>query len=450
MIAHGVARDTPEVAALAFNAGTDQDMESGAYGLFLSRLVREGKVTAAHLDEGVRRVLRVKYALGLFDNPYGHSSEERERSTLLSPNHIARARDAGRKSIVLLKNSGGVLPLSKKIGSIAVIGPLADDRGDPLGPWDALGRPQDVVTLLEGIRGALPPSAHVLYAQGCAIEGNGTGGIAAALEAAKNADAVVLAVGESSAMSGEAASRSSLDIPGIQDALIEAVAGTGKPVVLVLMNGRPLSITWAEAHIPAILETWFLGVQTGNAVADVLFGDCNPSGKLPVTFPRTVGQVPFYYNHKNTGRPPVDTARFTSRYMDLPSSPLFPFGFGLSYAAFDYSDLTVTPGTIDSAGTVTVAIRVKNTGARAGEEIVQLYVRQDVGSVTRPVRELKGFRRIMLAPGESRQVEFPLPGRDLLMYDAAMRRVVEPGRFTVYVGTNSRDVTEGHFNVRRK
>jgi beta-glucosidase len=251
-------------------------------------------------------------------------------------------------------------------------------------------------------------------------------------------------------MSGEAASRSSLDIPGIQNALIEAVAGTGKPVVLVLMNGRPLSITWAEAHIPAILETWFLGVQTGNAVADVLFGDCNPSGKLPVTFPRTVGQVPFYYNHKNTGRPPVDTARFTSRYMDLPSSPLFPFGFGLSYAAFDYSDLTVTPGTIDSAGTVTVAIRVKNTGARAGEEIVQLYVRQDVGSVTRPVRELKGFRRIMLAPGESRQVEFPLPGRDLLMYDAAMRRVVEPGRFTVYVGTNSRDVTEGHFNVRRK
>jgi beta-glucosidase len=351
---------------------------------------------------------------------------------------------------VLLKNSGGVLPLSKKIGSIAVIGPLADDRRDPLGPWDALGRPQEVVTLLEGIRSALPPSAHVLYAQGCTIEGNGTGGIAAALEAAKNADAVVLAVGESSAMSGEAASRSSLDIPGIQDALIEAVAGTGKPVVLVLMNGRPLSITWAEAHIPAILETWFLGVQTGNAVADVLFGDCNPSGKLPVTFPRTVGQVPFYYNHKNTGRPAVDTARFTSRYRDLPSLPLFPFGFGLSYAAFDYSDLTVTPGTIDSAGTVTVAIRVKNTGARAGEEIVQLYVRQDVGSVTRPVRELKGFRRIMLAPGESRQVEFPLPGRDLLMYDAAMRRVVEPGRFTVYVGTNSRDVTEGHFNVRRK
>jgi len=450
MIAHGVAGDTAEVAALAFNAGTDQDMESGAYGLFLPRLVREGRVSQALLDEGVRRVLRVKYALGLFRDPYRGSSGDRERSTLLSPDHIAGARDAARKSIVLLKNSGGVLPLSKKIGSIAVIGPLADDRADPLGPWDALGRPQDVVTLLAGIRSALPPSMRILYAQGCTIEGNDTGGIAGALEAARNADAVVLAVGESSAMSGEAASRSTLDIPGVQNALIEAVAATGKPVVLVLMNGRPLSITWAEAHIPAILETWFLGVQTGNAVADILFGDYNPSGKLPVTFPRTVGQVPFYYNHKNTGRPPVDTTRFTSRYRDLPSSPLYPFGFGLSYTTFDYSNLTVSPGTIDSAGTVTVGIQLKNTGARAGEEIVQLYVRQDVGSVTRPVRELKGFRKIVLAPGESRQVEFPLPGRDLLMYDAAMRRVVEPGTFTVYVGTNSRDVTEGHFNVRKK
>jgi beta-glucosidase len=448
MIAHGVARDTAEVAALAFNAGTDQDMESGAYGLFLSRLVREGKVTAAHLDEGVRRVLRVKYALGLFGNPYRNSSEDRERSTLLSPDHIARAREAGRKSVVLLKNSGGVLPLSKKIGSIAVIGPLADDRTDPLGPWDALGRPQDVVTLLDGIRNVLPPSARILYARGCTIEGNDAGGIAAAVETAKNADAVVLAVGESSAMSGEASSRSTLDIPGIQNALIEAIAATGKPVVLVLMNGRPLSITWAEAHIPAIMETWFLGVQTGNAVADLLFGDENPSGKLPVTFPRTVGQVPYYYNHKNTGRPPVDTTKFTSRYIDLPSSPLYPFGFGLSYTTFDYGNLTVSPGSIDSGGAVRVGISVKNTGARAGEEVVQLYVRQDFGSVTRPVRELKGFRRITLAPGESRRVEFSIAGRDLLMYDAAMRRVVEPGTFTVYVGTNSRDVTEGRFTVR--
>jgi beta-glucosidase len=336
------------------------------------------------------------------------------------------------------------------MGSLAVIGPLADDRADPLGPWDGRGRPQDVVTLLEGIRNAVPSSTRLLYAKGCAVEDTDRSGIAPAVEAARNADAVVLAVGESSAMSGEAASRSTLDIPGIQNALIEAVAATGKPIVLVLMNGRPLSVAWAAEHIPAILETWFLGVQTGNAVADILFGDYNPSGKLPVTFPRTVGQVPFYYNHKNTGRPPVDTMRFTSRYMDLPSSPLFPFGFGLSYTTFGYSDLTVSPGAIDSAGAVSVGIRVKNTGTRPGEEVVQLYLRQDAGSVTRPVRELKGFRRIMLAPGESRHVEFSLPGGDLLMYDAAMRRVVEPGTFTVYVGTNSRDVIEGAFRVRKK
>jgi beta-glucosidase len=448
LIPHGVARDTLEAAALAFNAGTDADMESGAYRLFLPRLVREGRVTAALLDEGVRRVLRVKFALGLFDDPYHHSSVDRERSTLLSPDHIARARDAGRRSIVLLKNAGGLLPLSKNIRSVAVIGPLADDRADPLGPWDALGRPEDVLTLLEGIRNAVPSSTRLLYAKGCTIEGGDRSGIAPAVEAANNADAVVLAVGESSAMSGEAASRSTLDLPGIQNALVEAVASTGKPVVLVLMNGRPLSIAWAEAHIPAIMETWFLGVQTGNAIADLLFGDYSPRGKLPVTFPRTVGQVPFYYNHKNTGRPPVDTSKFTSRYMDLPTSPLFPFGYGLSYTTFDYSNLTVSPGVIDTAGTVTVDVRVKNTGSRAGEEVVQLYVRQDVGSVTRPVRELKGFQRIILAPGESRRVEFSLPARDLLMYDAAMRRVVEPGTFTVYVGTNSRDVTEGHFKVR--
>jgi beta-glucosidase len=448
LIPHGVARDTAEAAALAFNAGTDADMESGAYRLFLPRLVREGKVSPARLDEGVRNVLRVKYALGLFDDPYRHCSEERERSALLNPDHIAGAREAGRRSVVLLKNRGGVIPLSKNIRSLAVIGPLADDRTDPLGPWDAQGRPQDVVSLVDGIRHAVFPSTRLLYARGCPIVGADRSGIDAAVDAAKNAEYVILALGESSAMSGEAASRSTLDLPGVQNELMEAVAATGKPVVLVLMNGRPLAIPWAEAHISTIVETWFLGVQTGNSIADCLFGDYNPSGKLPVTFPLAVGQVPFHYNHKNTGRPPVDTMKFTSRYMDIPSSPLFPFGFGLSFTTFGYSDLTVSPEVIDSTGTVTVGVRVKNTGSRAGEEVVQLYVRQDVGSVTRPVRELKGFRKIMLAPGESRRVEFSLSGGDLVMYDAAMRRVVEPGTFTVYVGTNSRDVTEGHFSVR--
>ena len=395
----------------------------------------------------MRRVLRVKYALGLFDDPYRHCTSEREKSSILTPGNIAASRDAGRKSIVLLKNSGGLLPLKKDIRSLAVIGPLADDRADLLGPWDALGRPEDVVTVLEGIRGAVSPATKIFYAKGCSIDGKDSGGLAEAVESARNADAVILVLGESRAMSGEAASRSTLAIPGLQNALIESVAAAGKPVILLLMNGRPLAIPWAEEHAGAIVESWFLGVRAGNAIADVLFGDYNPSGKLPVTFPRTVGQVPFYYNHKNTGRPSDDTVKYTSRYIDLPSSPLFPFGFGLSYTTFDYSGLAVSPAVIDSGGTVTVSVSVKNTGSRAGEEVVQLYVRQDFGSVTRPVKELKGFKRIALAPGESRQVNFLLGGADLRMYDAAMRRVVEPGTYTVFVGTNSRDVTEAHFRV---
>ena len=448
LIPHGVAGDTAEAAALAFNAGVDADMESGAYLFSLPRLVREGKVSPARLDDGVRRVLRVKYALGLFDDPYRQSGEEKERGAILSATNIASARDAARRSIVLLKNSGNLLPLPKSVRSIAVIGPLADDRVDPLGPWDALGNPVDVVTLLDGIRRSVSSSTRVFYARGCTISGDDRSGFAGALEAARSADAVILALGESREMSGEAASRSSLDIPGIQNDLIEAVAGAGKPVVLVLMNGRPLTISHAEARVSSILESWFLGVQAGPAIADVIFGDYNPSGKLPVTFPRTVGQVPFYYNHKNTGRPPQDTVKYTSRYLDLPSTPLYPFGYGLSYTTFRYSGLSVAPGETDTAGSVTVGVDVRNTGSRPGEEVVQLYVRQDVGSVTRPVRELKGFRKIMLAPGESAHVEFPLHVRDLRIWDAAMRHVVEPGTFTVYCGTNSRDVSQSRFTVR--
>ncbi len=447
LIPHGVARDSASAAALALNAGTDADLESGAYHLFLPRLVRQGKLPLSVLDEGVRRVLRVKFALGLFDDPYRGCSEERERAALSTPAAVAAARDAAKRSIVLLKNANGLLPLSKNIRSIAVIGPLADDRIDPLGPWDCLSRPADVVTLLDGIRTALPSTVKILHANGCPIQGNDPGAVSAAVEAARNADAVIVALGESREMSGEAASRSSLDLPGVQNSLLESVAALGKPFVLVLMNGRPLAIPRAVERAGAVLETWFLGVQSGNAIADVIFGEYNPSGKLPVTFPRSVGQVPFYYNHKNTGRPPDDTSKYTSRYTDLPSSPLFPFGYGLSYTTFDYSGMTVSPGVVDSAGTVAVGIRVKNAGPRAGEEVVQLYVRQDVGSVTRPVMELKQFRRIALAPGESRLVEFALPVRDLRMYDSSMKRVVEPGGFTVYVGTNSRDVSEGHFEV---
>ncbi|HTO94924.1 MAG TPA: glycoside hydrolase family 3 N-terminal domain-containing protein [Bacteroidota bacterium] len=447
LINHGVAADSPHAAALALNAGVDADLQSGAYLEFLPGLVREGKVSAAVLDEAVRRVLRVKCALGLFDDPYGRCSDVRERTEILTPGHIAQARGAGTESIVLLKNENGTLPLSRTLGSIAVIGPLAADSVDPLGPWDAMGRPSDVVTLIEGVRHAVAPSTHVVYAGGCTIDGTDRGGFVPAVEAARNADAVIVAVGESREMSGEAASRSSLGLPGVQEALVEAISRTGKPVVLVMMNGRPLSITREVNEVSAVLETWFLGVQSGNAIADVLFGAVNPSGKLPVTFPRSVGQVPFYYNHKNTGRPADDTVKYTSRYLDLPSTPLFPFGCGLSYTTFAYSGPMLSAAAMDSGGAVTISVRVKNTGSRAGTEIVQLYVRQDVGSVTRPVKELKGFRRVTIAPGESAPVEFTLKWTDLMLTAADGRRTVEPGRFTVEVGTNSRDVSVAHFTV---
>ena len=447
LINHGVAADTPRAAALALRAGVDADMESGAYLMSLPGLVRSGVVPVAALDEAVRRVLRVKCALGLFDHPYGRSSEERERTSILTPEHVARAREAGSASIVLLKNDGGALPLPPSLRSIAVIGPLAADSVDPLGPWDALGRPSDVVTLLDGIARAVSPSTRLLYAEGCGIEGSDRSGIARAVEAAKSADAVVLAVGESREMSGEASSRSSLDLPGVQESLVDAICAAGKPVVLVLMNGRPLAITRPLGEVNAVLETWFLGVQAGNAIADVLFGVRNPSGKLPVTIPRTVGQVPIYYDHKNTGRPPRDDEKYTSRYIDIPSTPLFPFGYGLSYTTFDYGALTVSPAAMDSGGAVSVAIRVRNAGPREGTETLQLYVRQNVGSVTRPVSELKGFRRVTLAPGEAAVVAFSVAWTDLVMTTAGGKRTVEPGTFTAGIGPNSRDVKEAEFTV---
>jgi len=447
LLNHGVAADTPAAAALALEAGVDADLESGAYLNALPGLVRRGSVPVTVLDEAARRVLRVKCALGLFDDPYGRCSEEREKSLLLTPEHVAQAREAAGASIVLLKNEHGTLPLARTLKAIAVIGPLAADSVDPLGPWDGMGRPSDVVTLLEGIRHAVSPATRIVYAQGCAIEGADRRGFPAAVKAARSADVVVLAVGESRDMSGEAASRSSLDLPGVQDALVEAVAATGTPVVMVLMNGRPLSVTRPAGQVGALLETWFLGVQAGNAIADVLFGAVNPSGKLPVTIPRTVGQVPIYYDHKNTGRPSDDTDKFTSRYIDLPSTPLYPFGYGLSYTTFACSAVTVSPATMDSGGAVTVAVRVKNTGSRAGTETLQLYVRQMVGSVTRPVQELKGFRRVALGPGESAPVVFTLAWADLMITALDGRRTVEPGRFTVEVGTSSRDVSEAQFTV---
>lgn len=447
MQAHGLAGSPAEAAVEAITAGVDMDMESGLYDSRLADLVRAGKIPAAVLDEAVRRVLRVKFRLGLFDNPYRNFETAREKKVMLAPEHRFLAREVAGQSIVLLKNEGGLLPLKKDLSKIAVIGPLADSRNDPLGCWDAKGDSNDVVTVLHGIRQAAGRGANVLYARGCGVTGADRGGFGTAMKAARGADVAILVIGESSGMSGEAGSRASLSIPGVQEELVQAILTTRTPVVVVLMNGRPLAIPRLSAAVPAILEAWFPGIEAGNAVADLLFGDYSPSGKLPVTFPRDIGQIPLYYNHKNTGRPAVDTSRFTSKYIDLESTPLYPFGFGLSYTRFEYSELTLSAPSIEPDRSLDVSVTVTNVGTRSGEEVVQVYIRDEVASVTRPVKELRAFRKISLAPGQQQRVDFTLGPEALACYNRGMQRVVEPGEFKVFVGGNSRDVLESSFRV---
>lgn len=445
LINHGLAANEADAAQQALSAGVDMEMVSRLYSKHVPQLIRQGKLSEALVDQAVRRVLRIKFRLGLFDRPY--ADEARERAVILSPEHLAAAREIAARSMVLLKNEGELLPLSKQLGSIAVIGPLADDRQAPLGPWAADGRKEDVVTLLAGIKAKVSPATKIFYAKGCEIDGDSTEGFAEAVRIARQSDVVILAVGESAEMSGEAASRSSLDLPGRQLDLVKAVHATGRPTVVVLMNGRPLTIGWIAENLPAILEAWFAGIQAGHAIADVLFGDVNPGGKLPVTFPRTVGQVPIYYNHKNTGRPADPNNKYTSKYIDLPSTPLFPFGFGLSYTRFRLTNLELSAGTILPDGRLTVSVEVENIGRRAGDEVVQLYIRDVAASVTRPVRELKGFERIALQPGERRRVRFTLGREQLGFYNREMQFVVEPGEFRVMVGTSSVEGLEAGFRV---
>ena len=346
------------------------------------------------------------------------------------------------RSMVLLKNERETLPLSKAVKSIALIGPLADDQEDLLGPWTGDGNAADAVTLLAGIRAKVFPATKINYAKGCDINNDSTEGFEDAVRAARESEVAILAIGESAGMSGEASSRSSLDLPGRQLDLLKALQATGKPVVVVLMNGRPLTINWVAENTPAILETWFAGTQAGNAIADVLFGDANPGGKLPVTFPRSVGQEPLYYNHMNTGRPPDANNKYTSKYLDVPWTPLFPFGYGLSYTQFRISDLQLSAPRIRPDGPLTMSVAVENTGKRAGDEVVQLYIRDMAASVTRPVKELKGFQRVTLRPGEKRRIEFRLTPEHLGFYNREMRFVVEPGEFKVMVGTSSADEHE--------
>jgi beta-glucosidase len=440
LINHGLAANEQDAAREALNAGVDMEMVSRLYNKHGAELLRSGQVSVATINEAVRRILRIKFRLGLFDRPY--ADEARERSALLTAESLAAAREISARSQVLLKNDHETLPLSKEVKSIALVGPLANDQKDMLGSWTGDGDVANAVTLLDGIKAKVSSATKINYAKGCDIDGDATNGIDEAVRAARKSDVVIVAVGESADMSGEASSRASLDLPGRQLDLVKAVQATGKPVVVVLMNGRPLTINWIAQNAPAILETWFGGTQAGNAIADVLFGDVNPGGKLPVTFPRAVGQEPLYYNHMNTGRPPDANNKYSSKYLDVPWTPLFAFGYGLSYTQFQLSNLRLSQRTIRPDGRLTVSVDVTNTGKRAGDEVVQLYIRDVAASVTRPVRELKGFQRVTLRPGEKRMVEFTLTPALLGLYNREMRFVVEPGDFKVMVGTSSADEHE--------
>jgi beta-glucosidase len=453
--AHGIAATRAEAAARALEAGVDIEMSTDLYRTDLPAAVRAGRVAPAAIDSAVHRVLRTKYALGLFDDPYRYSDTLRERQVTLTPAHRAAARALARESIVLLKNDtlpGGspALPLRKDLKTLAVIGPLADDSASALGSWAGAGRAEDAVTLLAGIRAAVR-GTRVLYARGAPVDTVDVTGFAEAERLARTGDAVLLALGERADMSAEAASRASLDLPGAQLALAQAVihaarsANPNKPVVAVLFNGRPLALQWLADSVSAIVETWFLGVEHGHAAADVLFGDYNPAGRLPVSFPRVTGQVPIYYSHKSTGRPPAENDHFTSKYIDVPWTPLWTFGHGLSYTTFSYANLRLSSDTLPAGDSVLVSVDVSNTGRRAGDEVIQTYLRDEAASVTRPVKALKGFRRLTLQPGETRTVTVTLRPDDLALYDLTMRKVVEPGTFIVSVGGSSSGGLEGRF-----
>ena len=451
LVNHGIAADEKEAALLAIKAGVDMDMQGGDYIHNLPALVKEGKVSEAEIDTAVYRILKAKYRLGLFADPYRYLDKDREKRTVRSQEMLDHALQAARESIVLLKNDTTgrrpLLPLSKKMKRIAVIGPLGDSPRDMLGSWAGAGEDKDVITLLQGIRDKVP-GAVVRYAEGCKLTGTDRSGFSRALALARTSDVVILALGEGAWQNGEAASRSDIGLSGMQEELAEAVLATGKPVVTVLMAGRPLTITSLAQKAPAIVNAWQLGTQAGPAIADVLFGDYNPSGRLVISFPRNTGQIPVYYSMKTTGRPATDQ-KYTSKYLDIPNTPLYPFGYGLSYTRFEYSGLSVDKDTIVFGEPLTVTVTVKNSGVRDGMEVVQLYVRDVAASVTRPAKELKGFRRISLKAGETKKVSFTLTSDDLRFYNREMKFVAEPGSFRVFAGRNAEDLLETGFFLKQ-
>ncbi len=451
MILHGYSKDEKQSAEQAMNAGVDMDMQGGAFLRNLKTLVEEGKVEEQKITEAARRILVLKYRLGLFEDPYRYSDEQREKETIYKPSHLKDAQDLATRSLVLLKNENKVLPLKENL-KIALIGPLAKDDHDILGSWHARGdNTGKAISVFEGMEALLGNTDKILYSKGCEINDSDTSKFNEAIKVVNQSDVVVMIMGESEAMSGEARSRTNLDLPGVQKQLIAEIKKTGKPIVLVLMNGRPLTLEFENETVDAILEAWWPGTMGGAAIADVIYGKYNPSGKIPVTFPRNVGQIPIYYNYKNTGRPwDPKTAKdnYKSRYLDSPNTPLFPFGFGLSYTSFEYSDLTLSKNEFSFNEKIEVTITIKNTGNFDGEEIVQLYIQDLVGSVTRPVKELKGFKKIMIKKGESIKVTFNLTSDDLAFYTQDMSFKAEAGDFKVFVGTNSQDVLEAKFVLK--
>lgn len=460
---HGFASGPEDAAARAVNAGVDMEMTGHIYRDYLAAAVKDGLVKQSTIDDAVRRILTMKYRLGLFRHPYVDPSQA--VTQLVTPEQRRAARTAAERSAVLLRNEGGLLPLSKSLKSIAVIGPLADSRPDTMGSWSLAGHPRDTVTVLEGIRKRFGSGTTVSSTKGVEIErgqpsifdsqfpspqptlktdAERNAEFAHAIDLVKQSEVAVLVLGEAQNMSGERASRATLTLPGRQQQLLEAAVATGKPIVLVLLNGRPLNITWASSHVPAILEVWYPGTEGGDAIANLLFGDANPGGKLPVTWPRSVGQVPIYYAHNLTQIPEAPD----TRYWDSSSAPLYPFGYGLSYTTFELSNLRESSSSVKAGSSFTVSVDVQNTGPVAGDEVVQLYTHQRSGSASRPVRELKGFRRITLKPGEKQTVTIPLDTRELAFWSSQThRRSIEAGAFDLWVGFNSTATDHATFTV---
>ena len=468
LIDHGLG-DLQTVSALSLKAGVEMDMVSEGFLTTLGKSLKEGKVTEAQINNACRLVLEAKYKLGLFDDPFRYCNDERAKTEILTPANLQTAREVATQSFVLLKNQNNVLPL-KKAGTIALVGPLANTGSNMPGTWSVNAELNNTPSLLQGLKAVVGDKVKILHSLGANLIADAgyqeratmfgreiprdsrseEAMIKEAVDNAKKADVVVAALGESSEMSGEASSRTDLEIPDVQKRLLAALVKTGKPVVLVLFTGRPLVLKWESENVPAILNVWFGGTQAAPAIADVLFGDVNPSGKITTTFPQNVGQVPIYYSHKNTGRPLEEGkwfSKFRSNYLDVSNDPLYPFGYGLSYTTFSYGDIKLSAPSFKAGGSMTAKVTLTNTGKVEGKEVVQLYTRDLVGSLTRPVKELKGFQKISLKPGESKEVTFTLTAEDLKFYNAELQYVAEPGDFKLFIGGNSRDLKSADFKL---